>query len=140
MGEYVMEILVDLEAAMSPPVVDHLANFLSANLDYWQLTKQRIASYWNVYYRHRFNRSDYVGFRLARQLDARLCAARSPIKPWSRFNVCHVSLAPDENGVKAERWMIVKNHSGEPPVQIGPLYLTKQEADAKAARLKERLA
>jgi hypothetical protein len=56
---------------------------------------------------------------------------------YLRFNVCHVSLAPDQNGVRAERWSIVKNQSGAKPVQIGPLYLTKQEADAEAARLKE---
>ena len=57
---------------------------------------------------------------------------------WLRFNVCHVRLAPDENGQKAERWAIVKNESKTTPVQIGPLYLTKQEADAEAARLKEQ--
>jgi hypothetical protein len=59
---------------------------------------------------------------------------------YLRFNVCHVSLTPDENGVRAERWSIVKNQSREKPVQIGPLYLTKQEADAEAARLKEQHA
>jgi hypothetical protein len=59
---------------------------------------------------------------------------------WLRFNVCHVSLAPDENGVRAERWAIVRNQSRARPEQIGPLYLTKQEADAEAARLKEQHA
>ena len=55
---------------------------------------------------------------------------------YLRFNVCHVSLAPDEKGVRAERWSIVKNESGAEPEQIGPLYLTEREALAEAAKLK----
>jgi hypothetical protein len=57
-----------------------------------------------------------------------------------RFNVCHLSKAPDTEGVRAERWVIVKNEARVKPMQIGPEYLTKAEADAEAARLREQHA
>lgn len=69
-GGYVIEILLDVEAELSPALANALAAFTSANPDYWQLTRQRVASYWNVYYRASFTRADYVGFRLVDSLDA----------------------------------------------------------------------
>ena len=74
-GEYVIEILEDVHAAL--PAIDAaaLAAFLADNPAYWQLTRQRVASYWNVYYRARFGRSDYVGFKLIAALEA--AASRS---------------------------------------------------------------
>lgn len=69
-GEYVIEILHDIHAALSPPVVEALATFIVANPSYWERTRQRVASYWNVYYRADYRRSDYVGFKLIAELDA----------------------------------------------------------------------
>lgn len=74
-GEYVIEILHEIEGAMSPRLVEALATFMRANPSYWRLTRQRVASYWDVYYR-RVERSDYVGFRLVARIDAALRAAR----------------------------------------------------------------
>lgn len=73
-GEYVIEILLDIDAALSPALTSALATFTSANPDYWQLTRQRVASYWNVYYRASYSRADYVGFQLVERLDAAACA------------------------------------------------------------------
>jgi len=69
-GEYVIEILRDIHAALSPSVSDTLAAFISANPSYWERTRQRVASYWDVYYRADFRRSDYVGFKLIDELEA----------------------------------------------------------------------
>lgn len=69
-GEYVIEILDDIQAALSQPVSEALAAFISDNPSYWERTQQRVASYWNVYYRADFRRSDYVGFKLIDALNA----------------------------------------------------------------------
>lgn len=68
-GEYVMEILQDIDAALSPEICVTLKDFIHANPDYWQVTKQRVGSYWNVYYRRSHARSDYVGFKLIARLE-----------------------------------------------------------------------
>ena len=67
-GEYVIEILNDIHDALMPRVPAALADFICANPAYWELTQQRVASYWNVYYRADFRRSDYVGFKLLNTL------------------------------------------------------------------------
>jgi hypothetical protein len=69
-GEYVIEILHDIHAGLSRPVSEALAAFISANPTYWERTQQRVASYWNAYYRISFGRSDYVGFKLIDALGA----------------------------------------------------------------------
>ena len=69
-GEYVVEILHDIYAALSPSVSDTLAAFICTNPSYWERTRQRVASYWDVYYRTDFRRSDYVGFKLIDELEA----------------------------------------------------------------------
>jgi hypothetical protein len=71
-GEYVVEILLDIESAMSPRLSRALADFIAANPCYWETTKRRITSYWDVYYRRTYGRSVYVGFRLIDQLEAEL--------------------------------------------------------------------
>jgi hypothetical protein len=67
-GEYVVEILRDIEAALSPKLLAALTDFILANPGYWRLTRQRVASYWNVYYRDGSPRSDYAGFKLVDRL------------------------------------------------------------------------
>lgn len=73
-GEYVIEILQDICTGLSQPISVALADFISANPSYWERTRQRVASYWDVYYRADFRRSDYVGFKL---IDALQAAANS---------------------------------------------------------------
>lgn len=69
-GDYVVEILDDIDAAlpqMQNPVV---GRFIADNPVFYRLTRARVASYWSCYYRWPFPRRDYVGFRLLKALDA----------------------------------------------------------------------
>lgn len=68
-GEYVIEILDDIEAAL--PDIDPalVRQFFIENPDFIALTRARVMSYWNEYYRWRFQRADYVGFRLIAALE-----------------------------------------------------------------------
>lgn len=69
-GEYVIEILDDIEAAL--PALDRavVGGFLAANPGYFALTRARVRSYWHCYYGNRFRWRDYVGFRLIAALEA----------------------------------------------------------------------
>lgn len=75
-GEYVIEILDDIATAFSDSVLDPIVEFLLENPAYWLLTKQRVSSYWNVYYRRSTRRADYSGFKLTRQIDQALAHKR----------------------------------------------------------------
>ena len=68
-GEYVVEIISDICHALPSIDVDALASFIRENPEYWHTTKQRIASYWNVYYRPKISKSEYAGFKLIRELE-----------------------------------------------------------------------
>ena len=76
-GEYVVEILDDIAAAMTPELARTLGAFVVGNEAYWHTTKRRVTSYWNVYYRARWlnehgraeRRDEFVGFRLLQQLE-----------------------------------------------------------------------
>lgn len=81
LGEYVIEILDDIAAALTPENIKVLAHFIAQNQECWATTKRRIASYWNAYYRARrsgqpstfrraYLRPDYVGFRISDALEA----------------------------------------------------------------------
>lgn len=86
LGEYVVQILDDLDTALTPKKIETLGQFIAQNGAYWQTTKRRVTSYWNVYYRSasdsgvqskwgqdslsRFRREDYVGFRIIERLEA----------------------------------------------------------------------
>lgn len=76
-GEYIVEILEDITAALTPDNTQTLAAFIIQNEAYWATTKRRVASYWNAYYRSgiasetRFvcRRGDYSGFKLIDRLE-----------------------------------------------------------------------
>jgi len=70
-GDYVVEILADIDAAASPAMASALADFAAANPALWWLIRQRVASYWNVYYRG-IARADYPGFRLVDRIQQAL--------------------------------------------------------------------
>ena len=86
LGEYVVQILDDIDTALTPEKIETLGQFISQNEVYWQTTKRRVMSYWNCYYRSdlgsasrpkwaqdflpRFNRDGYVGFSITERLDA----------------------------------------------------------------------
>lgn len=76
-GEYVVEILDDIDTALTPDAEQIVAAFLIANPSFWDTIKRRVVSYWNAYYRlsraseHRraYTKADYVGFGLVDRLD-----------------------------------------------------------------------
>lgn len=76
-GEYVIEILQDISASMEPKFEQTLGSFIVHNQAFWETTKRRVASYWNVYYRSNrsselrraYRRDEYVGFELIYNLD-----------------------------------------------------------------------
>lgn len=64
-GEYVIELLSAVEANI--PSMDHAVYgaFFRENPQFFRATRDRMISYWDCYYRSRYQRaSDYVGFRL----------------------------------------------------------------------------
>jgi hypothetical protein len=75
-GEYVVEILQDISAAMTPEVEQALGAFIVQNEAFWSTIKRRVTSYWNVYYRSNcrnegrqaYRRDEYVGFELVDRL------------------------------------------------------------------------
>ncbi|WP_260928754.1 hypothetical protein [Novosphingobium sp. 9] len=85
MGEYIVEILEDILNAMSPELEQMLRACIAENETFWATIKRRIASYWNVYYRHAAGNqgrkhclwADYPGFHLIRLLEARPFATRA---------------------------------------------------------------
>lgn len=68
-GEYVLEIILDTSEAMTAENIQKLLPFVMENRPYWNLTKQRVMSYWNEYYRWKHTRSEYVGIQLVQQID-----------------------------------------------------------------------
>ena len=68
-GEYVVEILQQIEDGFEHLDPEALARFVADNPGFLALISQRVESYWDCYYRA-IPRQDYVGFRLMRRLDA----------------------------------------------------------------------
>jgi hypothetical protein len=68
-GEYVLEILDQIDEAFSEHLPKDLEGFVSANPDFIRLTRARVTSYWNCYFRI-ISRRDYVGFRLMDRIEA----------------------------------------------------------------------
>jgi hypothetical protein len=85
-GEYIVQILDDIAAALTPENARMLGTFIAQNQSYWGTTKRRVTSYWNAYYRSDlatsprpewarnfrplFQQNEYVGFTLIKQLEA----------------------------------------------------------------------
>jgi hypothetical protein len=71
LGEYVIEILNNIWKNTDKLNLNNLNKFISENEEYWFKTKQRIASYWDCYYRFNNNRNDYVGFKLIKLIESK---------------------------------------------------------------------
>jgi hypothetical protein len=69
-GEYIAEILIDIDAGLTPASAGLLADVAAANPAFWETTKRRVQSYFSVYHRGQYSRADYAGFRLIERLDA----------------------------------------------------------------------
>lgn len=77
-GEYVIEILRTIETSF--PTLDGkvYSNFILTNEKFFQVTRDRMISYWDCYYRWQYKyKSDYVGYRLFDMFDELL---RSTLK------------------------------------------------------------
>lgn len=71
LGEYVIQMLDDLDEIFTGPFVDACAEFLCANTFYWQQTQSRVVSYWAAYYRCQHpNFDDYIGKKLVDRMNA----------------------------------------------------------------------
>lgn len=68
-GEYVVEILQVVKRNLHHLDPKLYASFLQANPRFFAVTKQRVASYWNCYYRWEQRRRDYAGFEIVEFLD-----------------------------------------------------------------------
>lgn len=70
LGEYVIEILNVINKGLNELNLDIYLEFLTTNSEFYHLTKQRVASYWDCYYRWQFpNKEDYVGFQILGHFD-----------------------------------------------------------------------
>ncbi len=71
LGEYVIEIIQVLQDGIVAKHEQPYAEFLNDNPEFWELTRQRMISYWNCCYRHPDypDRSRYPGARLFERLE-----------------------------------------------------------------------
>jgi hypothetical protein len=73
LGEYVIQILNVIEENLFPSLVENLSTFVSENPEFFNLTKSRVVSYWNEYYRHNFPKiENYVGYRILSKIENHL--------------------------------------------------------------------
>ena len=68
-GEYVIEIVEQIDEAFSEQLPRNLAAFVSANPDFIRLTRARVTSYWNCYFRAT-PRREHIGFRVMDRIEA----------------------------------------------------------------------
>lgn len=64
-GEYVLEIIQDIETNLGGLDARLYGDFLRENPEFLRLTEQRVISYWDCYYRSK-RREEYAGFRVLR--------------------------------------------------------------------------
>jgi hypothetical protein len=76
-GEYVVEILQAVSRNIHQLDPQLYRSFLQANPRYFALTKQRVISYWNCYYRWQ-RRADYAGFQIVEFLERLVTADQGP--------------------------------------------------------------
>lgn len=80
LGEYVAEILWILDKQINSSTIESYVKFINENQGFWELTKNRVVSYWNEYYRHQYpNLNNYIGQQIINRLNlvnAQLAASR----------------------------------------------------------------
>lgn len=67
-GEYVVEIIEQIEAALTEREASTYGAFVEANPAFMTLTRQRVVSYWNCYWRGRWRQEGYPGARVLARL------------------------------------------------------------------------
>lgn len=71
LGEYVVEIVEDIYAAVPDLDASAYASFVRQNRDVMRTMRTRATSYWNAYYRRAYpNRKSYPAIAVLNQLDA----------------------------------------------------------------------
>lgn len=71
-GEYVIEILDLIYQHREKLDISLYKQFISENHQFYELTRSRVMSYWNEYYRYdrsKHSREDYVGFKILREFE-----------------------------------------------------------------------
>ena len=69
-GEYVVEILQIVRHHLKELDREIYSDFLAANGEYYEKTRQRVRSYWNCYYRWQYSKwDDYVGCEILHYFD-----------------------------------------------------------------------
>jgi hypothetical protein len=68
-GEYVIEIIEQIDEAFALISDENMGTFVVSNPDFMRLTRARVTSYWNCYFRST-PRRDHVGFRLIDRIEA----------------------------------------------------------------------
>jgi hypothetical protein len=71
-GEYVVEIVADIESAISSLDPHQYGSFVRANPIFFTKTRQRAASYWDCYYRRRYDWASYPAKRVLDFLESTL--------------------------------------------------------------------
>jgi hypothetical protein len=70
LGEYVLEIIQVLEDHIAVFLGPSYVRFARENRAFLQLLRRRITSYWNCYYRNRFQRlNDYPAFKIVEVIE-----------------------------------------------------------------------
>ncbi|WP_454717881.1 hypothetical protein [Caulobacter segnis] len=69
-GEYVVEIIEQIEVALTEQDAPTYGAFGRANPGFMTLTRQRVTSYWDCYWRGRWRREDYPGARVLARVAA----------------------------------------------------------------------
>lgn len=72
LGEYVIEIITDLEKHINEKSIKNFIKFIKKNPNYLRLTKSRIVSYWGEYYKHDSKLKDYIGCKIIKILETEL--------------------------------------------------------------------
>ncbi|PHQ79703.1 MAG: hypothetical protein COB66_06330 [Coxiella sp. (in: Bacteria)] len=71
LGEYVIEMLFVIYENLNNLDLEPYKNFIFNNQEFYCLIKQRVASYWNCYYRWNYkDKKDYVGFKILTFIDS----------------------------------------------------------------------
>lgn len=68
-GEYVEEILRDINMNIDLIDSDDFKDFISSNKDFIKITEDRIVSYWNEYYKKSIDKDEYAGFKIKEKVN-----------------------------------------------------------------------
>lgn len=80
-GEYVIEIIILIYSNLEKLDTDSYIKFLKENKYFYNLTKQRVVSYWDCYFRHMSpKREDYVGQLIIDYFDGKLKEKEKSLK------------------------------------------------------------